>query len=61
MLGLGGFNVRLELHKWAIADVLEFIPEDGPESCHHNFDPPQGMLPPASLVPPEAHIQWEFR
>ena len=37
-LGWGGvdeFNVGLE--KW----VLPLIPEDDPETCHHNFDPPR--------------------
>ena len=37
--GLGGFNVRLELRQWAIADGLGFIPKDDPETCHRNFDP----------------------
>ena len=38
-LKLSGFNVGLELRKWAIADGLGLIPEDDPETCHHNFDP----------------------
>ena len=28
----GGFNVGLELRKWAISDSLGFIPEDDPET-----------------------------
>ena len=35
---MSGFSVGLELRKWAIADGLGFIPEDHPETCHHNFD-----------------------
>ena len=38
-------NVGLELRKWPIADGLGFIPEDDPETCHHNFDPPQLWYP----------------
>ena len=45
-VGLGGFNVGLELHKCDIADGLGFIPEGDQETCHHNFDPPRrGWLP----------------
>ena len=37
---LSGFNVGLELRKWAIADSLGFIPKDEPETSHRNFDSP---------------------
>ena len=37
---MGGFDVGLEPHKWAIADGLGFIPKDVAETCAHNFDPP---------------------
>ena len=40
-VGLGGFNIGLELCKLAIANGLGLIPEDDPETCHHNFDPPR--------------------
>ena len=31
---------------WAIADGLGLIPKDGPQICHHNFDPSRkGWLP----------------
>ena len=40
-IGLSEFNVGLELRKSAVADGLGFIPEDDPETCHHNFDPPR--------------------
>ena len=43
---LGGFNVGLEQHQWAIADGLGFIPKDDPETFHRNFDPlRRGWLP----------------
>ena len=32
--------------QWAIAGGLGLIPKDGPETCHHNFDPlRRGWLP----------------
>ena len=32
--------------QWAIADGLGLIPNNGPEICHHTFDPPRrGWLP----------------
>ena len=38
-VGLDVFNVGLELRHWVIADGLEFIPKDDPDTCHRNFDP----------------------
>ena len=58
-VGLGGFNVGLELHKCDIADGLGFIPEGDQETCHHNFDPPRrGWLP--HFGTPEVQIEWEL-
>ena len=37
--------------QWAIADGLRLIPKDGPEICHHNFDPPQRRLLPRFVNP----------
>ena len=39
-IGLGGFDVGLELRQQAIADGLGVIPKDDPDPCYLNFDPP---------------------
>ena len=54
-VGLVGFNVGVERRYWFFADGLEYIPKDGPETCHRNFYPPRrGWLPsfgtPRSII-----------
>ena len=43
-VGLGVFNVGLDLRKWAIADRLGFIPKDDPDICHRNFGTPKDII-----------------
>ena len=36
---------RTRVTQWAIADGLEFIQKDDPETCHGNFDFHEGLAP----------------
>ena len=43
---VGWFKRWTRTTQWAVSDGLGFIPKNGPETCHHNFDlPRRGWLP----------------
>ena len=54
-----GFNVGLELCSELLPTVWDF-PKYGPETCHHNFDPPRREWLPRFGTPRSINTYFKF-